>query len=69
MPRDRDVILMAEPDEEVGGALGARWMIANHYAELDPEYVIDEGGFGSRDLFAPASWSTASRSPRRRSSG
>jgi acetylornithine deacetylase/succinyl-diaminopimelate desuccinylase-like protein len=44
---------MAEPDEEVGGALGARWMIANHYAELDPEYVIDEGGFGSPDLFAP----------------
>ncbi len=53
VPRTRDVILMAEPDEEVGGALGARWMIANHYAELDPEYVIDEGGFGSRDLFAP----------------
>jgi len=53
VPRSRDVILMAEPDEEVGGALGARWMIANHYAELDPEYVIDEGGFGSRDLFAP----------------
>src|SRR6185312_2450654 len=42
-----------EPDEEVGGAKGARWMITNHYAELDPEYVIDEGGFGSRDLFAP----------------
>jgi acetylornithine deacetylase/succinyl-diaminopimelate desuccinylase-like protein len=40
------------PDEEVGGALGARWMIANHYAELDPEYVLDEGGFGSGDLFA-----------------
>ena len=53
VPRTRDVILMAEPDEEVGGALGARWMIANHYAELDPEYVIDEGGFGSSDLFAP----------------
>src|SRR5437588_4138168 len=53
VPLARDVILLAEPDEEVGGALGARWMIANHYAELDPEYVIDEGGFGSRDLFAP----------------
>src|SRR5262245_9130584 len=50
---NRDVILLAESDEEVGGAMGARWMIANHYAELDPEYVIDEGGFGSRDLFAP----------------
>jgi acetylornithine deacetylase/succinyl-diaminopimelate desuccinylase-like protein len=53
VPLTRDVILLAEPDEEVGGALGARWMIANHYAELDPEYIIDEGGFGSRDLFAP----------------
>jgi acetylornithine deacetylase/succinyl-diaminopimelate desuccinylase-like protein len=53
VPLTRDVILLAEPDEEVGGALGARWMIANHYAELDPEYVLDEGGFGSRDLFAP----------------
>jgi len=53
VPLARDVILLAEPDEEVGGALGARWMIANHYGELDPEYVIDEGGFGSRDLFAP----------------
>src|SRR3954454_183714 len=51
--RNRDVILLAEPDEEVGGALGARWMIANQYAELDPEYVLDEGGFGSTDLFAP----------------
>lgn len=48
----RDVILLAEPDEEIGGAMGARWMIANHYAELDPAFVLDEGGFGSPDLFA-----------------
>jgi acetylornithine deacetylase/succinyl-diaminopimelate desuccinylase-like protein len=48
---DPHVILMAEPDEEVGGALGAQWMIANRYAELVP-CVIDEGGFGSRDLFS-----------------
>ena len=27
-------------------------MRKNHYDELDPEYVIDEGGFGSRDMFA-----------------
>lgn len=50
---DRDVILMAVPDEEIGGALGAVYMRENHYQELDPEYIIDEGGFGSRDLFAP----------------
>ena len=31
--------------------MGAEWMRKNHYDELDPEYVIDEGGFGSRDMF------------------
>jgi acetylornithine deacetylase/succinyl-diaminopimelate desuccinylase-like protein len=53
VPLARDVILMAVPDEETGGTLGADWMRANHYAEFEPEYIIDEGGFGSRDLFAP----------------
>jgi acetylornithine deacetylase/succinyl-diaminopimelate desuccinylase-like protein len=49
----RDVLLLLVPDEEIGGAGGADWMRKNHYAELDPEYVIDEGGFGSRDMFTP----------------
>jgi acetylornithine deacetylase/succinyl-diaminopimelate desuccinylase-like protein len=53
VPLSRDVILMAVPDEEVGGQLGAEWMQTNHYAEIDPEFILDEGGFGSRDLFAP----------------
>lgn len=53
VPLDRDVILMAVPDEEVGGTLGAKWMMQHHYADIDPEYILDEGGFGSRDLFAP----------------
>jgi acetylornithine deacetylase/succinyl-diaminopimelate desuccinylase-like protein len=51
VPLTRDVLLMFVPDEEIGGAMGAEWMRKNHYAELDPEYVIDEGGFGSRDMF------------------
>jgi acetylornithine deacetylase/succinyl-diaminopimelate desuccinylase-like protein len=51
VPLTRDVILLFVPDEEVGGTMGAAWMRANHYDELDPEYVIDEGGFGSRDMF------------------
>ena len=51
VPLTRDVLLMFVPDEEVGGTMGAEWMRKNHYAELDPEYVIDEGGFGSRDMF------------------
>ena len=53
VPLARDVLLMAVPDEEVGGELGAVWMRKNHFAELDPEYILDEGGFGSRDMFAP----------------
>jgi acetylornithine deacetylase/succinyl-diaminopimelate desuccinylase-like protein len=52
VPLSRDVILMAVPDEETGGKLGAEWMRTNHYEDLDPEYILDEGGFGSRDLFA-----------------
>ncbi len=53
VPLSRDVLLMLVPDEEVGGTMGAEWMRKNHYADLDPEYVIDEGGFGSRDMFTP----------------
>lgn len=52
VPLDRDVLFMAVPDEEVGGALGAEWMLKNHFADIDPEYILDEGGLGSRDLFA-----------------
>jgi acetylornithine deacetylase/succinyl-diaminopimelate desuccinylase-like protein len=53
IPLTRDVLLMFVPDEEIGGENGAVWMREHHYAELDPEYVIDEGGFGSRDMFTP----------------
>src|SRR5262245_32304123 len=53
VPLTRDVLLLLVPDEEIGGAGGAEWMRKNHYADLDPEYVIDEGGFGSRDMFTP----------------
>jgi len=53
VPLARDVILMAVPDEETGGTLGAKWMREQHYADIDPEYMLDEGGFGSRDLFSP----------------
>jgi acetylornithine deacetylase/succinyl-diaminopimelate desuccinylase-like protein len=28
-------------------------MIKNHWGELNPEYVLDEGGVGSRDIYSP----------------
>ena len=53
VPLARDVLLMAVPDEEIGGALGATWMLEHHLADFEPEYILDEGGFGSPDLFSP----------------
>ncbi|MGD9852871.1 MAG: M20/M25/M40 family metallo-hydrolase [Nitrospirales bacterium] len=48
---DRDIIFMAVNDEEIGGTMGTRYLLDHHYEELDPEYVLDEGGFGSRKIF------------------
>jgi acetylornithine deacetylase/succinyl-diaminopimelate desuccinylase-like protein len=47
---DRDIVLFATCDEETGGDLGVRWMLQNHPGEVDAEYVLDEGGFGTRDV-------------------
>lgn len=49
----RDILFLADCDEESGGAQGASWMIKNHWSELNPEYVLDEGGVGSFDVYAP----------------
>ena len=48
----RDIVMLATADEESGGARGIQWMIANHYADIDAEYVLDEGGMGSRNALA-----------------
>jgi acetylornithine deacetylase/succinyl-diaminopimelate desuccinylase-like protein len=53
MQPDRDLIFLATADEESGGEKGAKWMFQHHYDKLDPEYTLDEGGFGSRDVLAP----------------
>lgn len=47
----RDIVFLADCDEETGGVYGAAWMIEHHWDELNPEYVLDEGGSGSKDLY------------------
>jgi acetylornithine deacetylase/succinyl-diaminopimelate desuccinylase-like protein len=42
----RDVIFCAVPDEEAGGAQGARFMIAQHRDEVQCEELLNEGGSG-----------------------
>lgn len=49
----RDIVFVSSCDEETGGVMGAQWMIQNHWNELNPEYVMDEGGVGSRDVYTP----------------
>ncbi len=49
----RDILFLADCGEETGGADGAAWMIKNHWNELNPAYVLDEGGVGSRDVYTP----------------
>ncbi len=48
----RDIVLMATCDEETNGPMGVKWMMANHWDELNPAYVLDEGGLGSYDVLS-----------------
>jgi acetylornithine deacetylase/succinyl-diaminopimelate desuccinylase-like protein len=48
----RDVIAMYTCDEEIGSPLGAQFMVENHFADLDPAFVLDEGGSGATGFFS-----------------
>lgn len=43
LPLKRDVIVLAEADEEVG-SLGMRWLVANAWEKIDAAFAINEGG-------------------------
>lgn len=50
VPLKRDVIYMAEADEETGGDNGAEWIV-EHYPELIcAEYALNEGGGGGMEI-------------------
>jgi acetylornithine deacetylase/succinyl-diaminopimelate desuccinylase-like protein len=49
----RDIVMLSTADEETNGTYGIRWMIDNHFSDIDAEYVLDEGGFGTRDILSP----------------
>ncbi|MDB5108610.1 MAG: peptidase, partial [Candidatus Binatus sp.] len=48
-PLRRGVIMMVNPDEETGGENGAKWMVENHWAAIDPAFAFNEGGGGAPD--------------------
>ncbi len=48
VPLKRDVILLAEADEE-GGSYGTRWLADNHWAKIDAGVSLNEGGWIFKD--------------------
>jgi acetylornithine deacetylase/succinyl-diaminopimelate desuccinylase-like protein len=51
VPLKRDVVFLACADEEEGGAAGIDWLDAHHPDLFDAEYVINEGGYGTTEMF------------------
>lgn len=51
LPLSRDLLFVAAADEEAGGEAGIEWLDANHPELFDVEYVINEGGYGSQEMF------------------
>lgn len=51
IPHARDIVYMALADEEAGGKWGIEWMERHHPDLLQAEYVINEGGWGSAEVF------------------
>lgn len=45
VPLARDVIFVAEADEEGGGAYGAAWLAREHWPDIDAEFALNEGGW------------------------
>jgi acetylornithine deacetylase/succinyl-diaminopimelate desuccinylase-like protein len=44
VPLDRDVIFLAEADEE-GGQYGTGWLARDHWDAMDAEFALNEGGW------------------------
>ena len=48
----RDVVVLYTCDEEIGSPLGAQFMVENHFADLDPAFMLDEGGQGAKEFYS-----------------
>jgi acetylornithine deacetylase/succinyl-diaminopimelate desuccinylase-like protein len=64
---DRDVIFLAESGEEGGALAGMQHVVAKHWDEINPEFVLAEGGGGVLRNGQPfiATFAAAEKVPRR----
>ena len=56
----RDIIFLAVADEEGGGKNGVSYLLNNYAEDFQADLVINEGGFGLRDMFPQRSLFTVS---------
>jgi acetylornithine deacetylase/succinyl-diaminopimelate desuccinylase-like protein len=45
VPLSRDVIFVAEADEESGGPYSTEWLAKDHWSDIDAEFALNEGGW------------------------
>ena len=45
VPLARDVIFLAESDEESGGPYSTNWLAQDHWADMNAEFALNEGGW------------------------
>jgi acetylornithine deacetylase/succinyl-diaminopimelate desuccinylase-like protein len=64
---DRDVIFLAEADEESSAIYGAKWLVEEHFSEIEAEFAFAEGGGGQAegDRLLQFTIATAEKVPRR----
>lgn len=51
VPLARDLVFFAQADEEAGSEFGMRFIVREHPETLEAEYVLNEGGGGTTELF------------------
>ncbi|MGB6895205.1 MAG: M20/M25/M40 family metallo-hydrolase [Dehalococcoidia bacterium] len=51
IPRRRDIVFLAVADEETGSEYGIEFLDRNHPQVFEAEYVLNEGGWGSTEVF------------------
>jgi len=54
VPLARDLVFFAMADEEAGGQFGVEWLEEHHPESLDAEFVLNEGGGGTTEIFGVA---------------
>ena len=64
---DRDVIFVAESDEESSALNGAKWLVTNAFDDINAEFALAEGGGGLQvgSLVQQVSIATSEKVPRR----